>query len=92
MCSVASVHPPAGAVLLSTVAVVLVVVLVVGAELHAVVRRVELVTGIVSKVEAIESISSIAAKVVAVCQAVVVDLWPNSEHGVISIPKGHRED
>lgn len=69
-----SVHPPAGAVLQSTVAIVLVVVLVDGTELHAVVGRVELVAGIIAEVEAIESISGIATKVVAVRQAVLVGL------------------
>ena len=86
MCSMTSVHPPAGAVLQSTVAVVLVVVLVDGTELHAVVRRVELVAGVIAKVEAIESISGVATKVVAVRQAVFVGLWSNSEHVVVGIP------
>lgn len=84
------VHPPAGAVLLSTVAIILVIVLVEGTELHAIVRRVELVTGIITKVEAIESISSITAKVVAVCQTVIVSLCSNSEHGVVGIPGRRR--
>lgn len=74
VCSMASVHPPAGAVLLGTVAVVLVVVLVEGAELHAVVGRVELVTGIVSEVKAGEGVSRVAAKVEAVGQAIHVGL------------------
>lgn len=81
-----SVHPPAGAVLQSTVAIVLVVVLVDGAELHAVVRRVELVAGIVAKVEAVESIPGVATKVVAVRQTVLVGLRSNSEHVVVGIP------
>lgn len=62
-----SVHPPARAVLFSTVAIILVIVLVEGTELYAIVRRVELVTGIITKVKAIESISSITTKVEAVC-------------------------
>lgn len=85
-----SVHPPAGAVLQSTVAIVLVIVLVVGAELDAVVRGEELVAGIIPEVKAIESISSVAAEVVAVCQAVHVGLRSNPEHGVVGIPEARR--
>jgi len=86
MCRVASVHPPAGAVLLSAAALVLVVVLVHGAELHAVVRRVELVAGIVAEIEAVESVSRVTAEEVAVRQAVHVALGAHAEHGVVGIP------
>lgn len=67
MGSVASVHPPAGAFLLRTVALIPVVVTVVGAELHAVVGRVEFVTGVGTEVKAVESISSVAAIVKSIC-------------------------
>lgn len=74
MCSVTFVHPPAGALLLSAVLIEIVVVIVEGAELHAVVGREELVTGVVTKAKATESVSSIAAKVIGVCQTVLVGL------------------
>ncbi|KAG7237069.1 hypothetical protein INR49_032814 [Caranx melampygus] len=64
--NVTSVHPPARAVLLSTVSIILVIVLVAGAELHAVVRCVELVAGVISKVKAIKSISGVTTKVVTI--------------------------
>ena len=81
----ASVHPPSGAILEGTVAVVLVVVVVGGAELHAVVNGVGLVTH-VPEVKAIEGVSCIAGKVVAVGQTVLILLWSNSENGVVGIP------
>ena len=81
----ASVHPPSGAILEGTVAVVLVVVVVGGAELHAVVNGVGLVTR-VPEVKAFEGVSCIAGKVVAVGQTVLILLWSNSENGVVGIP------
>ena len=82
----ASVHPPSGAILEGTVAVVHVVVVVGSAELHAVVNGVGLVTRVVPEVKAIEGVSCIAGKVVAVGQTVLILLWSNSEHGVVGIP------
>lgn len=90
MSSMTSVHPPARAVLLSAVAVVPVIVVVESAELHAVVGCVELVTGVVSKVKAIESIPCITAKVVTVGETVFVSRRANSEHVVVSIPGEKR--
>lgn len=90
MGSVASVHPPAGALLLGAVAVVLVVVVVVGAELHAVVGRGVFVAGVGAKVEAVEGVSSVAAKEKAVHQAVLVGLRSDSEHVVVGVPAGQR--
>lgn len=88
MGSVASVHPPAGAFLLRTVAVVLVVVAVEGAELHAVVGRGVFVTGVGAKVKAVEGVSGVAAKVKSVHQAVLVVLRSHSEHVVVGVPAG----
>ena len=68
----ASVHPPSGRILEGTVAIVLVVVVVGGAELHAVVNGVGLVTRVVPKVKAIESVPCIATKVVGVGQTVLI--------------------
>lgn len=90
MGSVASVHPPAGALLLGAVAMVLVVVVVEGAELHAVVGRGVFVAGVGAKVEAVEGVSSVAAKVKAVHQAVLVGLRSDSEHVVVGVPAGQR--
>lgn len=86
MCSVAPVHPPAGAVLEGTVPVERVVIVVEGAKLPAVVGRVELVAGIVTEVKASKGIASVTAKVEAVHQAVLVGLRSNPEHGVVGIP------
>ena len=84
--SVASVHPPSRRILEGTVAVVLVVVAVGGAELHAIVNGVSLVTSVIPEVKAIEGVSCIAAEVVAICQTVLILLCSNSEHGVVGIP------
>lgn len=89
--SVASVHPPSRGVLEGTVAVVLVVVIVSRAELHAVVNGVGLVTRVIPEVKAIEGISCIAAKVVGVGQTVLVRLCSNTEHGIVGIPDGGGE-
>lgn len=92
MGSVASVHPPTGSVLLSTVAFEPVVVTVEGAELHAVVGCERFVAGVASKVITVECIPSVAAKVKPVCEAVLVGLRSNSEHVVVGISAGHRGD
>lgn len=92
MCSVASVHPPAGALLQSAVAVKVVIVVVEGAELHAIVGCEVLVAWVTIKVKAAESVSGITTKVMSVRQTVLVDFWSNSDHVVIGVPGGHRED
>ena len=88
--SMASVHPPSGAVLEGTVAVIPVVVVVRGAELHASVRGVDLVTRILPEVKAIEGVSRSATKVVGIVETVLVLLCSNSEHGVVGMPGGGR--
>lgn len=85
MRGMAPVHPPAGAILQSAVAIELVVIAVEGTELHAVVGRVELVAWIVAKVVTGESISGIAAIVEPVHQTVLVGLGSDSEHVVVGI-------
>lgn len=90
MCRVTSVHPPSGALLQGTVVVEVVVVAVIGTEHHAIVRRVEFVTGVIAEVVAAESISSIAAEVISVCEAVLVGFRSNFEHVVVSIPGERR--
>lgn len=69
-----SVHPPSRAILQSTVAIISVIVLVKGTELHAIVRCEELVARVVAKVKAVESISSITAHVESISQTVLVSL------------------
>lgn len=86
MCGMAPVHPPAGAILQSAVVIEPVVIVVKGAELHAIVGRVELVAGVVAKVVAGESISGITAKVEPVHQTVLVGLGSDFEHVVVGIP------
>lgn len=92
MCSVASVHPPTGALLLSTVALIVVIVAVEGAELHAVVGCEVLVAWVTIKLKAAESISGITTKEMSIRQTVLVGFWSNSDHVVIGVPGGHRED
>lgn len=87
---VASVHPPTGAVLLSTVTLELVVVLVAGTKLHAVVRRVELVAGVISKVKAVKRVTRVTAVVESVGQTVHVDFRTHFEHGVVGMPKERK--
>ncbi|KAG9347144.1 hypothetical protein JZ751_006071 [Albula glossodonta] len=66
MSSMASVHPPARPILQRTVPRVLVIVLVVGAELHAIVGGEELVAGIIPKVKAVEGVASIPSVVISI--------------------------
>lgn len=84
----ATVHPPARAVLQGTVPVELVVIVVEGAELLAVVGRVELVAGIVTKVKAGKGVAGITAKVEAVHQTVLVLFTSHPEHVVVGVPGG----
>lgn len=88
MGGMATVHPPARAVLQGTVPVEFVVIVVEGAELLAVVGRVELVAGIVTKVEAGKGVAGIAAKEEAVHQTVLVGFTSDPEHVVVGVPGG----
>lgn len=82
----ATVHPPARPLLQGTVFLKLVIVFIRCTELHAIVRCVEFVTGVISEIKAVESIPSISTKVISVRQTVCVDFWSNFECGIISIP------
>lgn len=86
----AAVHPPTRPILLSTVSLELVVVSVSCTELHAIVRRVEFVTGIVTKVVTIEGIASISTKVISIRQAVSINFWPKLESGIVCISEKVR--
>lgn len=77
------VHPPTGPILLGTVAVKLVVVVVPGAELHAVVGREELIAGVVTEIVAVKGVSSVSPDEVGVGQAVFVRFRTHPEHGVV---------
>lgn len=90
MCRVTFVHPPAGALLQGTVPMEVVIVAVEGTEHHAIVRRVEFVTGVIAELMAGKSISSITTEVVSVCEAVLVGFRSNFEHVVVSIPGERR--
>lgn len=87
MSSMAAVHPPAGPFLQGTVFHELVVVFVRCTELHAIVRCVEFVTGIVAKVITIKGITSISTKEISVRQAVGINFWSKFESGVVGIPE-----
>lgn len=84
---VAPVHPPPRPVLEGTVALELVVVLFGRTELHAIVRSVELVAGVIAKVKTVKCIASITSVVVGIGKAVHVNLWPNFEHSIVGIPE-----
>lgn len=83
MASVALVHPPAGPVLLGAVALELVVVVVPGAELHAVVGREELIAGVITEIVAVKGVSGVSTDEVGVGQAVFVSFRTHPEHGVV---------
>lgn len=91
MSSMAAVHPPAGPFLQGTVLCELVIVFVRCTELHAIVRCVEFVTGIVAKVITIKGITGISAKVISVRQAVEINFWSKFESGVVGIPEKARQ-
>lgn len=77
------VHPPARSILLSTVAIELVVVIVPGTEVHAIVGCEKLVTGIITKIVAVEGIPGISANEVGIGQAVFVGFRTHPEHGIV---------
>lgn len=87
MSSMAAVHPPARPFLQGTVFMELVVVFVRCTELHAIVRCVEFVTGIITKVMTIKGITSISTKEIRISQAVRINFWSKFESGVVGIPK-----
>lgn len=81
--SVTLIHPPTRAILFCTVPFKLIIVIVPGTELHAIVGSEELVTGIITKIIAIEGIAGISADEVGVGQAVFVGLGCHPERGIV---------
>lgn len=77
------VHPPTGPILLGTVAFELIVVVVPGAELHAIVGREELIAGVITEIVAIKGVSGVSTDEVGVGQAVFVSFRTYPEHGVV---------
>lgn len=77
------VHPPTRSILLGTVAVILVIVIVPGTELHAIVGCEKLVTRIITKIKTFKGISSISANEVGICQAVFVSFRCHLERGIV---------
>lgn len=79
----ALVHPPTRSILFSTVAFKPIIVIVPGAELHAIMGGKELVTRIVTKIKAIKGISSFSFKEVGISQTVFVTLWCYVERAIV---------
>lgn len=80
----ASIHPPARSVLLSTVAFILIVVTIMCTELHAIVEGVGFITWVISKVISIKGISSITPDEVGIRQSILVFFTSHSEYSVVS--------
>ena len=80
----ASIHPPSRSILLSTVALKVVIVIIKGAEAHAIMVGIGFVTWIISKIKAIKSISSFATNKVGIGQSVLVFFSSHFEHGLVS--------
>lgn len=79
-----SIHPPPRSILLSTVAFIVIVVIVIGTEPHAIVVGVGFITWVIPKIESIEGIPGVTPDEVGVGQSVLVLFTPHSEHSVVS--------
>lgn len=79
-----SVHPPSRSILLSTIALKVIIVAIIGTESHAIMEGIGFVTWIISKIKAIKGISSFATNKVCIGQSVLVLFSSHFEYSIIS--------
>lgn len=82
--SMASIHPPPRSVLLSTVAFVVVIVVIMGTEPHAIVVGVGFITWVIPKIVSIKGIPSVTPDEVGISQSILVLFTSHSEYSVVS--------